>query len=723
MTDSTAASPVTPRPRSSAAHAAFLMLLMLMAAHDADAAETQWWNIDRAAEHAQSELRGTTVRPEGTITLGPRTDSDAADSLGTIWAIALLRDGSVALAGDRGRIDRWTEARGVRPWLSLPVGQVLSLASDGDGVLAGTAPEGAIYRIDARGDTSLVVRTGERYVWALAPGTRGVWYAATGTRGRVMRIEGGRARVVLDSDESNLVSLLADGKGGVYAGGDSKGRVLHLAADGTMSTVFDAAEDEVRALALGADGALYAAALTVSAVSGAGAVAAGEIAGDEPEATAVAPAAPSAGGRAVIYRIVPDSSAALWWVAPQPLIYALARGRDGIVAATGNRAGVYSVAHANGGAAWLAAPQGQITALAVGTDGKVYAAASNPGALWRLGPARAERGELISSVLDARRLARFGRIAWRGDARGGRVALETRSGNTDVPDTTWSSWRATGSDNRNRAPAARYLQWKAVLAGGDPRVESVDAAWREGNLPPRVEDISVAPQGAAFREGDMMPRSEPVTQTLPGGQKVEYSIPSPATPEQLRALPSWAQGVRTIQWKGTDPNGDPLRYRVDVGRSAEGPWVTLGKELQAPAFTWDTHALADGGYRVRVTATDVTANAVGEERSADALSEPFQVDNTPPEITAFTATAVAGGIRVEGSARDAVTPLARIEVSIDHHGARAVTPDGGFADDLTASFRALIPDIEAGEHSIGVRVIDLAGNTARRTARVTVTGR
>lgn len=723
MTESTAASHVTPRARLLAAHAALLMMTLFCARSGA-AAETQWWNIDRAAEHAQSELRGATVRPEGTITLGPRTTSDPADSLGTIWSMALLRDGSVMLAGDRGRIDRWTEARGVQPWLTLPVGQVLALAADGDGVMAGTAPDGAIYRIGAKGDTSLVVRTGERYVWALAPGSRGVWYAATGTRGRIMRIEGGKARVVLDTDESNLVSLISDGKGGVFAGGDSKGRVLHVAADGVTSTVFDAAEDEVRALVLGADGALYAAALTASAVSGAAAATAtaGESAGDEAEAVAIAPAA-GAGGRAVIYRIVPDSSAALWWVAPQSLIYALARGSDGIVAATGNRAAVYSVNQMNGGTAWLAAPQGQITALAVGNDGKVYAAASNPGAVWRLGPARAERGELISSVLDARRLARFGRITWRGEARGGRVALETRSGNTDVPDTTWSAWRATGSDDRNRAPAARYLQWKAVLSGGDPRIESVDAAWRETNLPPRIEDISVAPQAAAFREGDMIPRSEPVTQTLPGGQKVEYSIPNPATPEQLRALPSWAQGVRSIQWKGSDPNGDPLRYRVEVGRSIEGPWVTVGKELLAPAFTWDTHALADGGYRVRVTASDVAANPVGEERTAEALSEPFQVDNTPPEITAFAATAVAGGIRIEGSARDTATPITRIEVSIDNEAARTVTPDGGFADGLTASFRALIPDVAAGEHAIGVRVVDLAGNTAHRAARVTVTGR
>ena len=71
------------------------------------------------------------------LELGPRATVTLADSLTTIWAVAVLKDGSVALAGEHGRIDRWTEARGIRPWVRLSVGQVLSLATDGDGLAAG----------------------------------------------------------------------------------------------------------------------------------------------------------------------------------------------------------------------------------------------------------------------------------------------------------------------------------------------------------------------------------------------------------------------------------------------------------------------------------------------------------------------------------------------------------------------------------------------------------
>ena len=617
--------------------------LLLAEAGRARAAETQWWITDSASNHAKSETRGLVVSPEGVIELGPRSEQSRDDSLTVVWAIAVLGDGSVALAGDHGRVDRWSEKGGIKPWIRLPVGQVLAIAASGDGVVAGTGPEGLIYRIGARGDTALLARTGERYVWGLASAPGGAWFAATGTHGKLLRIAGKEMRVLLDSDESNLLSLIPDGRGGVFAGGDSHGRVFQVTADGAARTVYDAAEDEVRGLALGGDGALYAAAL-------------------------------------------------------------------------------YRLERPGGATQILAAPQGQVTALAVGRDGRVFAATSNPAALWRLGPERAERGDLISPTLDARRIARFGHIRWRGEG-GGRVVLETRSGNTDPPDTTWSPWRGgpvPADGARVQSPPARYLQWKLALQGGQPRIESVEVAWREQNLPPVVEDLVVAPQGQGFREGEMTPRSESVTQNLPGGQKVEYSLQQAASPRALRDLPMWARGLRTVQWRASDPNGDALRYEVHVRRVDEGAWIKVGDDIESTSFSWDTGALPDGRYRLRVTASDAAGNPLGEERTTEAFSEPFTVDNTPPRVTSFTARGEAGAVTIDGRAEDDTSPLSRIEVAIDDQDWRTVTPEGGLADDRSLSFRARVPKVESGDHTVSVRAVDLSGNTATRAIRVTV---
>lgn len=684
----------------------------LLGVTPAAAVETQWWIADSPQDYAKAESRGVVVGPDGTLTLGPRAVASPAESLDVIWAILPLPDGSVALAGERGRIDRWTEGGGVRAWVSLPVGQVLSLAADGAGLLAGTGPGGLVYRVGARGDTALFARTGERYVWGLVSAGGGTWYGATGNRGRLLRIEGGHARVVLDTDESNLVSLIPDGRGGVYAGGDSKGRVVHLTKDGVVRTVFDATEDEIRGLALGPDGALYAAALSASAVTEE------DVGAEHPEPAKSA----VSGARATLYRIVPDSSAVAWWTSPQPFLFALLGGPDGVVAAAGNRAALYQVKRPNGASLWLAAPEGQLTALATGPGGMLYVASSNPGGLWRVGPGRAERGELLSPALDARRFARFGRLRWRGEAGKGKVSFSARSGNTDPPDTTWSPWeegRAEEDGMRTSAPPARYLQWKLTFAGGAPRVDAVEVAYREQNQPPRVEELNVASQGQGFREGELTPRSEPVTQTLPGGQRVEYSI-SASGPQALRLLPVWARGLRTVQWHGSDPNGDPLRYRVEVQAVGGGPWIEVGDDLEASSFTWDTGALPDGRYRLRVTASDARGNAIGEELTGETVSEPFGVDNTAPVIPRLEVSSRPGAVLLEGRAEDASSTVTRVEAALDNGDWRLVTPEGGLADERALSFRARLDAVAAGEHTVSVRAVDFAGNTATRAARVSV---
>ena len=718
------------RSRRAARTAGVILALAIGAwpgSHAASASDTQWWIANQASDLARAEARGIVIESNGVMRLGPRTASWNTDSLSVIWALAPLPDGSIAVAGDGGRIDRWTAAGGIRRWIRLPVGQVLALAPDGDAVIAGTGPGGAIYRVGGKGDTTLVVRTGERYVWGLAAGGRGVWYAATGTRGRLFRIEGGKSRLVLDTDESNLVSIVSDGRGGVFCGGDSKGRVIHVSADGAARTSFDATEPEIRALALGADGALYAAATSVSVVAASGATvtiggAGGAGAGDDEDSDRPTPPVSAPSGKAVIYRIVPDSSAVSWWNSPQPVVFALAGDPDGLLAATGNRAAIYRVEGLNRASALFLAPQGQVTALAR-TGGATYAATSNPGAIWRLGPGPAERGELISPLLDARRMSRFGHLTSHGS--GGAPGLAARSGNTDPPDTTWSEWKAarSGEDGaRIEAPAGRYLQWKLTLDRPDQRVSSVEASWRTINQPPRIENIVVAPQGLSFREGEMQTRSEPVTQTLPGGQKVEYSIGAPSNPRTVRALPAWTHGLRTVQWRATDPDGDVLHFKVEERSEGATDWIKIVDDLEAPAITWDTNSLPDGMYRLRITATDAASNAVGEEVKVTEESAPVVVDNTPPRITALTATAERGAVRVAGEAVDDGGRVAQLDVATDEGDWRPLTADGGLTDTPRVAFHARLGDLKPGEHTVSVRATDLAGNSATRAARVTVPG-
>lgn len=670
------------------------------------AADTQWWTSNTAADHAKSEARGVVVDADGVLRAGPRSVPYPTDSLSVAWSAVLLRDGSLAVGGDRGRVLRWSESGGWKVWARLGGGQVLALTADGDGVVAGTGPRGLVYRIAANGDTTRLGSTGERYVWGLVNAGKGAWIAATGTKGRLVKLEGGKATTLLDTEESNLVSLIPDGSGGVYAGGDSRGRIYQWRVDGSSRTLFDAAEDEVRALVRGTDGVVWAAALSLSAVSDE----ASTDDGPQPARSAVG------GGRAALYRITPEGEGNLWWVSPQPLVFALGLADGQPLAATGNRAGVYRVERSNAASLWLAPPQGQVSALVTGANGVQYAVTSNPVSLWKLGPGAAEGGELIASVLDARRFARFGRVL---GSHAGSVAFSTRSGNGDTPDTTWSRWQPVAGDGAIASPPGRYLQWKVRMGSADARVDEVAVSYRESNQPPRIEELSVAPQGQGFREGEMSTRTEAVTQTLVGGQKVEYSATIGGA-RPLREMPLWARGLRTLQWRGVDPNGDALRYEVAVRTDPTGDWIVIGKDLEVSVLTWNTNTLADGRYRVRVKASDAEVNAIGEGLAAEAVSEPFTIDNTPPQVSSLSASPGAKGVVVEGAAVDGEGWLQRLDLSTDDGPWHPVSPDGGLSDAPRLTFRATLDTLSPGPHLVSLRAVDAAGNASTRAVRVTV---
>ena len=62
-------------------------------------------------------------------------------------------------------------------------------------------------------------------------------------------------------------------------------------------------------------------------------------------------------------------------------------------------------------------------------------------------------------------------------------------------------------------------------------------------------------------------------------------------------------------------------------------WIKLGDDsLTEPTYAWDTSAVPDGTYRVRVTASDRLSNAPADALSRDRVSDPFLVDHQAPSV-------------------------------------------------------------------------------------------
>ena len=83
-------------------------------------------------------------------------------------------------------------------------------------------------------------------------------------------------------------------------------------------------------------------------------------------------------------------------------------------------------------------------------------------------------GTFTSSVFDAGRTATWGTASWTANIPAGTTLIvETSSGNTATPDSTWSPWTVVSNGGTVASPAARYLRYRVRLVTTDPTLTPV----------------------------------------------------------------------------------------------------------------------------------------------------------------------------------------------------------------------------------------------------------
>jgi hypothetical protein len=164
----------------------------------------------------------------------------------------------------------------------------------------------------------------------------------------------------------------------------------------------------------------------------------------------------------------------------------------------------------------------------------------------------------------------------------------------------------------------------------------------------------------------------------------------------------WRVGFRTVSWKVDDPNGDPLRFTLDLERE-DGFLLDVRERIDGTQLAVDMTAVPDGSYRFRLTASDELNNPTDAEVTT-ASSGWFVVDNTAPEIAIRRD---AGSWRV--GVTDELSAITQVEWSRDGDEWRALAPLDGMLDGRTESF--VIP-AEDDRHLLVVRAIDRHHNRA-----------
>ena len=732
----------------------------------ASAEGTRTWEQSKFEELTKGTATGVAIRSVGGLALAPTFKSLYATPSTYIWAIAADDSGNLYVAaGAPARVYRMTPSGKATIIFEPKELQVQALRTGpGGAIYAATAPDGKVYKLEHRPaasapatkadsspssgsdkdkdaskasldpswSSSVYFEPGTKYIWDLALDKAGNIYVATGDRGEIYRVTPkGDHAVFFKSDETHIRVLAFDAQDNLIAGSDGSGLIYRISPAGEGFVLYSAPKKEITALALDRAGNIYAAAvgekrsggsssssaaalltLSTSAASSSNALQVpGMTINTAPTAPSTAGPFPfpggSAGSGSDVYRIAPDGSPARLWTSHEDIVYTLAfDSQERLLAGTGNRGHIFAITGLDDFFDLLKAPASQVTAFAKAPGGGLYAATSNLGKIFVLGPEPESQGTYQSDVFDAKIFSRWGRADFRGT---GNVELFARSGNVDNPDRNWSAWKKIdwAKSGETGIPPARYAQWKVVLRSGTtaPSVDSVALNYLPKNAAPEIDDLTVQ-VGVKYQSQPKSSSTSVGSETLgSSGLHFEPSVPSSHDRDSIG-----------VKWSAHDDNDDQLVYSLYYRGDAETGWLLLKDNLTDKAYSFDASLLPDGGYTVKLIASDAPSHSPGEALTASKESHRFEVDTTPPRIENLAASVDGGQIHVTFRADDGFSPIKRAEYSVDAGDWKYVEPVGQLSDAKTENYdfkitpEAAKDGTASSEHVIVVRVYDRYDN-------------
>ena len=707
---------------------------------------TQIWRQSRFEDFEKGTSKGVSLPSNGGLELAPALKAVYTSPATYIWALATDRQGNAYIAtGTPARVYRITpegQSSLIFESTELQV-QALRFAPEGSlyagSLYAATSPDGKVYRIETAGakpagakpekpesapssvtggngaatasaspaskvdpnfKSSVYYDPKSKYIWDLAVAPNGRLYVATGDHGEIFQVEStGQGSLFFKCDEAHVRVLTLDKLGNLIAGSDGSGLIYRISPQGDGFVLYSAPKKEITSLVVDAGNNIFAAGVGDKRTGGSpppfipapqppagGSLTLGGANPSPPANAFNAPAAPTGGSE--IYRIAADGSTKRLWSSRDDIVYALAFDAQGrLLAGTGNKGKIFALLNpdrASEYAVLLQISANQVTDFAAAPDGGLYVSTSNLGKLFKLGPKSESEGAFESDVFDAHSFTRWGRAEVRGS---GEYEILARSGNVDNPDRNWSPWKKVDlrGNSTPEIPSARFVQWKAVLrpAKESSRIESVIVNYRQKNVAPVIEEIAVQ-TGARFRstEGSSQGAQETVMIGFGGS-------PAPVFPQARSegSIPAIRDRESVaVRWAAHDDNDDDLVYSVSFRGDGETRWKMLKENITEKFYSWDASLLPDGGYTVRVTASDSPSHAPDEALTDTKISSHFEMDTTPPRIDSLLAKVEGAELHVTFHAVDSFSAISRAEYSVDAGEWQFVEPVGQLSDSLSENY-------------------------------------
>lgn len=606
------------------------------------------------------EFKNIFLPGSGTVRLGPAQESLLTLKDAVLWDIVPDRKGNLYLGtGNQQTLYRFNlRTSKLSTVFSGDDGEIFTLLEKDNNIYFGTSPSGIIYRISTIGSVESLVNTGENYIHKLLACPDNSIIIATGPNGKLYRLNPGKGLELLFTFSSAHITALGWLKPGqeLLAGTSPGGTVYRLEFSPTLArpkvtVLYDTPLEEVKDII--SQGALiYLAANSDS----------GE---EQPQP--------------VVFAVDREGVLRWRWQCPESTVLRLVNFNGQLLALTGNRGLVYALDTLGRAAIWTRLNQPQVIATAV-LNQTLYLGTGNPARLYRFIAGYADSGYLNGPVFDLQTPARFGRLDYRARIPNGtEIIFDTRSGNSQEPDSLWSVWEMVRG--KVSSPPARFIQWRARLYSSysqlTPELDRVDLYYQPVNRAPVITRLEIsAPTENEARKGNPQPK-------------------------------------RQISFEVQDPDSDSLIYQLYLQPEASTNPLLIEKELTETRYELDTRTIPDGWYRLKLVVSDGVDRGPQDARSVEKITAPFLVDNTPPEIQELK----FAGNRASWIVTDRSSPIVNCRISLNAGNWQPVTPQDLVFDELQERF--VFPlELRPGINTIAVWAVDALGNTG--TAQLTV---
>lgn len=693
------------------------------------AAQPQIWTVNSRADVMKGEARSVSIDQIGNITPAPKVTELFATEQPYIWSSAIDPAGNVYLGtGAEGRIYKIdVNGKGIL-FSDLNELNVTAIAiGKGGEIYAATSPDGKVYKLDGAGKASVYFEPKEKYIWSMVVMNDGALAVGTGDNGKLFMVKAAGATadsaLFYDTSETHIITLAADGKGNLFAGTDSSGLVLRFSPGERPFALLDSPLREIHQVTIGPDGSVYVLALgeTASTAKPSEPVVSSTPAAKTVTADAATPNQPPApqksrydltNAKSAVYRILPDGGTDVIWSSSTVIgfsIYPHQTGK-GVLLGTSDRGRIYSIRNDGDETLVLQTDADQVSKI-FGVGPNLYASTSNQGRLLKIGPSMVDEGEYESAILDAKSTAAWGSVWWNAN---GAVQIETRSGNSEMPNETWSGWKIVNTEARRgtvSSPAAQFFQWRAKLRGPAASLRELSLAFLARNIAPEITSFQVLPENVGLMAAPPV-QIDPNIE-LTGLDPQAFGIVIAQQPPRR----VYQRGARSFQWTSEDRNGDKVVYDIYFKERSDANFKPLSRDLEDNFITIDGLSLSDGRYTIKIVVKDSPSNPSGRSLSSEIDSEFFDIDNTQPTVAVFGTPLITGNrAKVVFIASDKSSYISRAEYSVNGGNWQTVYADDGISDGPDERYTVEIPVAADGEYSVTLRVFDANGNAGNGRA-------